>query len=176
MGNKVVRISIEDLWQISDKFPTLFNVPCSPFSREGTPVFHEMHKVLRKVLHRLCGGIRADMPVWAVGANCSPAVVRAVKGLPELTVGDQIMMVMRKGMRPFMAEQLAQGAPLIKAKLGEDSGAGHGRNVDVTGGTVVLPAKAVCGKGPEPNLHLGHGIAPQAKIPQFTQHMLVSSV
>ncbi len=139
-------------------------------------MFHEMHKVLRKVLHRLCGGIRADVPGWAVGANCSPAVVRAVKGLPELPVGDQIMMVMRKGMRPFMAEKLAERATLRKAKLGEDSGAGHGRNVDVTGGTVVLPAEAFCGKGPEPNLHLGHGIAPQAQIPQFTQHMLVSSV
>ena len=75
-----------------------------------------------------------------------------------------------------MAEKLAQRTALLKAKLCEDSGAGYGRNLDVTRRTVVLPAEAACSKRTKPNLHLGHGVTPQTQVPQLTQHMPVGSV
>jgi hypothetical protein len=78
------------------------------------------------------------------------------------------MVVIGKGMRPFMAEKLAERAVLSKTKFGEDSGSCCGRDVDVAGGTVVLPAKAVRGKRSEPYLHLGQGVTPQTQLPELT--------
>ncbi len=139
-------------------------------------MLHEVHEVLREVFHRLGRGIGADVPGGAVGAHRATTVVGTVERQAKLPVGYQWMVMMRQGMRPFMAEQLAQVAPLIKAEFGENTRSSHGRDVNVAGGTVVLPAEAVGGEGTQPNLHLGHGVAPKAKIAQFTQHMPVSSV
>jgi hypothetical protein len=78
------------------------------------------------------------------------------------------MVLMGQGMSPFMAEQLEEGTALSKTKFGEDSGISYGRDVDVAGGTVVLPAKAARGKRSEPYLHLGHGVTPQTQLPELT--------
>ena len=50
-------------------------------------MLHEVHEVLRKVFHWLCGSIGADVPGRAVSANGASAVVRAIKGMSELPVG-----------------------------------------------------------------------------------------
>ncbi len=139
-------------------------------------MLHEVHEVLREVFHRLGGCIRADVPGGAVGADRATTVVCAIERQAKIPVGYQVMVVMRQSMRPFMAEHLPEGTALCETELGADAGAGHGRDVDVTGGTIVLPTEAVGGEGPQPNLHLGHGIAPKAQIAEFTQHMPASSV
>lgn len=67
--------------------PPLVNMPGLPLGRKNTSVFHEVHEVLREVFHWLGGGIGADMPGRAIGANGASAVVRAIKGMSELPVG-----------------------------------------------------------------------------------------
>jgi hypothetical protein len=176
LRNKYSKSSIEEHWQISDKFPPLLNMPGLPLGRKNTSVFHKVHEVLREVFHWLCGSIGADVPGRAVFTNRLAVIVRAVKGLAKLPVDHQILMVMGQSMRPFMAEKLRAGTAFIKAEFGKNTRTCHRRDVDVTGGTVVLPAEATDSKGPEPNLHFGHGIAPQAQVPQLPQHMPVSSV
>lgn len=159
----VVKINqLKGLFQSPDKRPALFNVPASPLSRQHAPVLHEVHEVFGKVLHRLGGCVGTDVPGGAVDSHRPAAVVGAVKCLPKLPVGHLFRVMMSQGMCPFMAEQLAQGAPLRKAEFGQDSRASNRGDMDVASGSVVLPAKAAKRKGPEPNLHLGHGIAPKA--------------
>ena len=120
-------------FQSPDKVPALFNVPGLPLSRQHAPVLHEVHEVLGKILHRLRGCVGTDVPGGAVGTHGPATIVGTVKCLPELPVGDQIMVMMGQGMRPFMAEQLAQGAALLEAEFGQDARAGHRGDVDVTG-------------------------------------------
>lgn len=139
-------------------------------------MLHEVHEVLGKVLHRLCGGIRADVPGRAVGSNRATTIMGTVKGVSKLPVGHQVMVVMGKGMCPLMAKELPQAAPLIKTEFGQDTRSCHCWHVDVTGRTVVLPAEATGSKRSQPHLNLSHGITPKAKSLKLTKHMPVSSI
>ena len=93
-------------------------MPGLPLGRKNTSVFHKVHEVLRKVFHRLCGSIGADVPGRAVFTHRLAVIVRAIKGQLKLSIDYEILMVMGQSMRPFMPEQLAQGAPLIEAEFG----------------------------------------------------------
>ena len=138
-------------------------------------MLHEVHEVLGKVLHGLGGGIRADVPGGAVGSHSTTAVVRTIKRLAKIPVGHEFMMMMGKGMRPLMAKELPKGAALNKTEFGQDTRSCHGWHVDVTGGTVVLPAETPGSKRSQPHLNLRHGITPKAKPLQLTEHMPVIS-
>ncbi len=127
--------------------PSLLNMSGLPLGRKNTSVFHEVHEILRKVFHWLCGSIGADVPGRAVFTNRLAVIVGTVKGQLKLSIDYEILMMMSQSMRPFMSEKLTERAALIKTEFGKNTRTCHRRDVDITGGTVILPTEAVCRKG-----------------------------